>query len=146
MSVSLHYEHGDTISCLGLEYNSHNSQIPSAVETRLHSLSVFETVVSSRLKSPVISRSVFLGQFLLIRCESYDSCSARYYVFVYLKNTFWAKRQTNRKQFRIGGESPAQDCFLYFYHHIGPQKSSKLVVIGIWIVIYRGFPRQISAD
>ena len=67
-------------------------------------------------------------------------------VFVYLKNTFWTKRQTNRKQFRIGGESPAQDCFLYFYHHIGPQKSSKLVVIAVWIVIYRGFPRQISAD
>ena len=77
MPVSPHYELGYTISRLGLEHNSRNSQIPGAAETRLHSLSVFETVVSSCLKSPVISRSVFLGQFLLIRCESYDSCSAR---------------------------------------------------------------------
>ena len=67
-------------------------------------------------------------------------------VFVYLKNTFWTKRQTNRKQFRTGGKSPVRDCFFFFYHHIGTQKSSKLVVIGIWIVIYRGFPRHSSDD
>lgn len=58
-SVSLHYEHGHTISRLHLERNSHNSQIQSAIETRLHSLSVFETVVANRLKSLVIIRLVF---------------------------------------------------------------------------------------
>ena len=35
-------------------------------------------------------------------------------VFVYHKNTFWSKRQTNKKQFQTGEESPARDCFSCF--------------------------------
>ena len=66
--------------------------------------------------------------------------------FVYHKNTFWTKWQTNKTQFQTGEKTPVRDCFVWLFHHIGTQKSSKLVVIGIWIVIYRGFPRQISAD
>ena len=62
------------------------------------------------------------------------------WVFAYIQNTFWAKQQTNKKTSKLKGFIPFGLLFAYLSSYWNSEKSSNLVAIGIWIVIWHGLP------
>ena len=62
------------------------------------------------------------------------------WVFAYIQNTFWAKHQTNKNTSELKGFIPFGLLFAYLSSYRNSEKSSNLVAIGIWIVIWHGLP------